>query len=209
HLSSTCHSLKRRQLRNYHNKFSAASLYYRQSKALMFDEMRNRDASCYNAMIRGLTVHGFSQKAIKLYKSLISQGLIPDEATFVVTISACSHSGLVEDGLQIFHSMKAVYGIEPKVEHYGCLVDLLGRSGRLEEAEEKNASRRCHNDCGDRFLGQLKSTMIWRGKWKGVEITSFCFNIYAGVNRWGDVEKTLELMKDHRVSKSPGISTIS
>ncbi|ESQ44640.1 hypothetical protein EUTSA_v10003201mg [Eutrema salsugineum] len=186
----------------------------------MFDEMRDRDASCYNAMIRGLAVHGFGKEAIKLYRSLISQGLIPDEATFVVTISACSHSGLVEDGLQIFHSMKAVYGIEPKVEHYGCLVDLLGRSGRLEEAEDfienmpmkPNAmlwrsflgSAQIHNDL-ERGETALKHLLGLETENSGNYV--LLSNIYAGVNRWGDVEKTRELMKDHRVSKSQGIST--
>ncbi|WZZ02375.1 hypothetical protein YC2023_074703 [Brassica napus] len=186
----------------------------------VFDEMRQRDTLCYNAMIRGLAVHGFGLEAIGFYKKLISQGLAPDEATFLVTISACSHSGLVDEGLQIFDSMKAVYNIEPKVEHYGCLVDLLGRSGRLEEAEEciKKMPMKPNAMLWRSFLGsaQIHNDLV-RGEIAlknllGLEIENsgkyvLLSNIYAGMNRWDDVEKTRELMKDHRVNKSPGIST--
>ncbi|KAJ0262605.1 Pentatricopeptide repeat-containing protein [Hirschfeldia incana] len=188
----------------------------------VFDEMHKRDTLCYNAMIRGLAVHGFGQVAIGFYKNLIAQGLAPDDATFVVTISACSHSGLVDEGLQIFNSMTAIYGIEPKVEHYGCLVDLLGRSGRLEEAEEcikkmpmkPNAmlwrsflgSAQIHNDL-ERGEIALENLLGFETENSGKYV--LLSNIYAGVDRWDDVEKTRELMKDHRVNKSPGISTIN
>ncbi|KAL1199675.1 Pentatricopeptide repeat-containing protein [Cardamine amara subsp. amara] len=188
----------------------------------VFDEMRERDISCYNAMIRGLAVHGFGQEAVEFYKSLISEGLLPDDATFVVTISACSHSGLVDEGLQIFQSMKAVYGIEPKVEHYGCLVDLLGRSGRLEEAEEciKKMPMKPNAMLWRSFLGSaqihgdLERGEIALKHLLGLEFENsgnyvLLSNIYAGVNRWADVEKTRELMKDHCVHKSPGISSIN
>ncbi|KFK31689.1 hypothetical protein AALP_AA6G146400 [Arabis alpina] len=187
----------------------------------VFDKMSKRDTLCYNAMIRGLAVHGFGQEAIEFYKKMISQGLIPDEATFVVTISACSHSGLVDEGLQIFHSMEAVYAMEPKVEHYGCLVDLLGRSGRLEEAEEciekmpmkPNAtlwrsflaSAQTHSD-SERGEIALKHLLGLEFENSGNYV--LLSNIYAGVNRWDDVEKTRELMKHHLVNKSPGISII-
>lgn len=188
----------------------------------VFDKMPKRDTSCYNAMIRGLAVHGFGQEAIEFYKNMISLGLIPDEATFVVTISACSHSGLVDEGLKIFHSMKAVYAIEPKVEHYGCLVDLLGRSGRLEEAEEciKKMPMKPNATLWRSFLasaqihGDLERGEIALKHLLGLEFENsgnyvLLSNIYAGVNRWDDVEKTRELMKDHCVNKSPGISTIN
>lgn len=188
----------------------------------VFDEMRERDTLCYNAMIRGLAVHGFGQEAIGFYENLISQGLAPDDATFVVTISACSHSGLVNEGLELFNSMKTVYGIEPKVEHYGCLVDLLGRSGRLEEAEDcikkmpmkPNTmlwrsflgSAQIHNDL-ERGEIALKNLLGFETENSGKYV--LLSNIYAGVDRWDDVEKTREFMKDHRVNKSPGISTIN
>ncbi|KAL0657182.1 hypothetical protein Bca4012_077766 [Brassica carinata] len=186
----------------------------------VFDEMHHRDTLCYNAMIRGLALHGFGLEAIGFYKNLISQGLAPDEATFLVTISACSHSGLVDEGLQIFNSMKAVYNIEAKVEHYGCLVDLLGRSGWLEEAEEciKKMPMKPNAMLWRSFLGsaQIHNDLV-RGEIAlknllGLEIENsgkyvLLSNIYAGTNRWDDVEKTRELMKDHRVNKSPGIST--
>ncbi|CAH8360482.1 unnamed protein product [Eruca vesicaria subsp. sativa] len=188
----------------------------------VFDEMRVRDTLCYNAMIRGLAVHGFIQEALGVYKNLISEGLTPDDATFVVTISACSHSGLVEEGVRIFGSMKAVYDVEPKVEHYGCLVDLLGRSGRLKEAEEfiEKMPMEPNAMLWRSFLGSaqiyndLERGEIALEKLLGLESENsgkyvLLSNIYAGADRWDGVEKTRELMKDRRVNKSPGISTIN
>lgn len=71
-----------------------------------------------------------------MFNKIKVEGLIPDDVTFVVTISACSHVGLVEEGRRVFNSMKEIFEIEPRLEHYSCLVDLLGRAGQLMEAEE-------------------------------------------------------------------------
>ncbi|XP_010522510.1 PREDICTED: pentatricopeptide repeat-containing protein At5g43790 [Tarenaya hassleriana] len=186
----------------------------------VFDKMPHRDTSCYNAMIRGLAIHGLGHEALEVYEKMISRGLIPDDATFLVTISACSHSGLVEEGLGVFHSIKGAHGVEPKVEHYGCLVDLLGRAGRLKEAEEwiekmpmKPNAKLWRSFLGAATIhGDLERGQIAQKNLLGLEPENgrnyvLLSNIYAGVDRWNDVERARELMKTHGVDKSPGIST--
>ncbi|KAK7267764.1 hypothetical protein RIF29_20443 [Crotalaria pallida] len=88
----------------------------------------------YNSIISGLAHHGLGESAITLFKEMEILGLRPDEVTFVALLCACGHSGLVDDGKKLFESMLTVYGISPQMEHYGCMVDLLGRAGCLDEA---------------------------------------------------------------------------
>ena len=88
----------------------------------------------YNSIISGLAHHGLGEYAITLFKEMGLLGLGPDEVTFVALLCACGHSGLVDDGKKLFESMLTVYGINPQMEHYGCMVDLLGRAGHLNEA---------------------------------------------------------------------------
>lgn len=185
----------------------------------LFDKLPERDTFCYNAMIGGFAAHGHGHHALELYKKMKFEGLVPDSATFVVTISACSHVGLVEEGCEMFKSMKAVHGIEPKLEHYGCLVDLLGRSGRLKEAEKvvqempmkPNAiswrallgAARLH---GNIEIGEvaLKQLIQLEPETSGNYV--LLSNMYASMNRWDDVKRVRTLMKYHGVNKTPGFS---
>ncbi|RWR96853.1 pentatricopeptide repeat-containing protein, mitochondrial-like protein [Cinnamomum micranthum f. kanehirae] len=102
----------------------------------LFEVMPQRDLVSWNSMIAGYAVHGYGEKALMLFKQMMSEVIVPDDITFVVVLSACSHSGLITEGRQYFGCMKRVFGIEPKLEHYSCMIDLLGRVGLLEEALE-------------------------------------------------------------------------
>ncbi|KAJ0565581.1 putative tetratricopeptide-like helical domain superfamily, DYW domain-containing protein [Helianthus annuus] len=102
----------------------------------VFDELPKKDVLCYNAMIRGFATHGYGHKAVDLFENMVSEGLSPDDVKMVVVMCACSHVGPVNKGHEFFCSMRVKYGLEPKVEHYGCLVDLLGRAERISEAME-------------------------------------------------------------------------
>ncbi|CAK8532053.1 unnamed protein product [Lathyrus sativus] len=189
----------------------------------VFDKMadRDRDTFCYNAMIGGFAIHGYGNQALELYRKMKLKGLVPDDATFVVTMFACSHVGLVEEGLKIFKSMKEVHGVEPKLEHYGCLIDLLGRAGRLKEAEDWL-----------RDMPMKPNAVIWRsllgaarlhGKLDMGEVSLrklielepetsgnyvLLSNMYASVARWNDVKRVRMLMKHHGVNKLPGFSLV-
>lgn len=82
------------------------------------------------SMIAGLAMHGRCNDAVKVYQQIIARGIQPTEITFVGVLNACSHSGIVDIGFEIFESMTKDYGLEPRIEHYGCMVDLLARAGR-------------------------------------------------------------------------------
>ncbi|XP_012574292.3 pentatricopeptide repeat-containing protein At5g43790 [Cicer arietinum] len=189
----------------------------------LFDEMpeSNKDTFCYNAMIGGFALHGYGNQALELYRKMKFKGFVPDAATFVVTMFACSHVGLVEKGLEIFKSMKEVPGMEPKLEHYGCLIDLLGRAGRLKEAEEwlqdmpmkPNAvlwrsllgAARLHGnfDVGEVALRKL---IELEPETSGNYV--LLSNMYASVARWDDVNRVRMVMKHNGVNKLPGFSLV-
>ncbi|KAG0472593.1 hypothetical protein HPP92_014450 [Vanilla planifolia] len=102
----------------------------------VFDEMHYKDLHSWTSMIMGLAVNGLGQHAILLFSDMQRTGLMPDSASFVAILAACSHSGLLDEGTQIFESMKAVFGVKPDQKHYGCMVDLFCRAGHLSRAYE-------------------------------------------------------------------------
>ncbi|OVA05377.1 Pentatricopeptide repeat [Macleaya cordata] len=187
----------------------------------LFDQIPEKDTLCYNVMIRGFAIHGYGHQALSLFNRMKLAGLQPDAITFVVVMYACAHVGLVEDGYQCFYSMKEVHGIEPKLEHYGCLVDLLGRAGQLEEAKETifampmkpNAvlwrsllgASRVH---GNLKLGELalKNLIELEPETSGNYV--LLSNMYAKINRWDDVKRVRKVMKDLGVNKMPGSSLV-
>ena len=99
-----------------------------------FDMMGEKDVVCWNALISAYGIMGNGNEAIKLFSKMEHLGLGPNESTFVSVLCACSHSGHVEQGLQIFENMTKVWNIVPNMKHYACIVDLLGRAGRITDA---------------------------------------------------------------------------
>ncbi|CAN8291586.1 unnamed protein product [Cochlearia groenlandica] len=104
----------------------------------IFDRTKNKDVKSWTAMISGYGSHGLAREAITLFDKMEEENLKvkPNEITFLVVLSACSHGGLVTEGIRCFKKMVEVYRFPPKVEHYGCVIDLLGRAGQLQEAYE-------------------------------------------------------------------------
>ncbi|PRQ45215.1 putative pentatricopeptide [Rosa chinensis] len=187
----------------------------------VFDEMPKRDVFAFTSLISGLANNGESASAISLFARMKNEGIAPNEVTFVCVLSACSRVGMVDEGLQIFRSMNNSFRIQPGVQHYGCLVDLLGRAGMLEEANKivtempmepdsyvlgalLNACR-VHGDLDlgkemvERFTGQ-------RLDHSGVHV--LLSNIYASENQWDDVTLLRKGMEEKRVRKVPGCSLI-
>lgn len=102
-----------------------------------FDRMEERNCVSWATMINGYGIHGNGEGAINLFKALMEKGgPMPDNAIFVALLSACSRAGLVEEGLKHFSLMKNVFGLQPTEETYGCVVDLLARSGHISQAKE-------------------------------------------------------------------------
>ncbi|XP_052171924.1 pentatricopeptide repeat-containing protein At1g26900, mitochondrial [Diospyros lotus] len=100
----------------------------------VFDRIESKDVKSWTAMISGFGMHGQAKNAIAFFQRMKEEGHRPNEVTFLAVLSACSHAGLVKEGMSCFESMVQDYGFTPKAEHYGCIVDLLGRAGLLEEA---------------------------------------------------------------------------
>ncbi|KAK3212523.1 hypothetical protein Dsin_017229 [Dipteronia sinensis] len=99
-----------------------------------FEYMPLRNVEAWNAMFSGQAMHGQGKVLLDMFLKMTAE-VKPDDLTFIVVLSDCSHSGLVDHGRHYFHNLEYVYGLTPKIEQYACMVDLLGRVGRLEEAE--------------------------------------------------------------------------
>lgn len=102
----------------------------------VFKEMHHKDKFTWTAMIVGLAINGHGEEALAMFSNMIEASITPDEITYIGVLCACTHAGMVEKGQSFFISMTMQHGIKPNVTHYGCMVDLLGRAGRLEEAHE-------------------------------------------------------------------------
>ncbi|KAJ7531601.1 hypothetical protein O6H91_14G050200 [Diphasiastrum complanatum] len=102
----------------------------------VFDSLPGRDIVSWSALIGGYAQHGLGQEALQVFESMQQEGLKPNDITLVSVLCACSHANLFDDGFRIFQSMFEDVGIAPKMEHYTCIIDLLGRAGNLEEAED-------------------------------------------------------------------------
>ncbi|KAI3668987.1 hypothetical protein L6452_40205 [Arctium lappa] len=187
----------------------------------VFEKMKSKEVSSWNAMIGGLAIHGRAKDAIGLFSQMENENLKPDEITFVGLLNACAHGGLVDEGLEYFTRMEEVHGVEPTVQHYGCVVDLLSRVGRLAEAEELISRMpmapspavwgallgacRVH---GNIEMGERIGKMLIEMEPQNGGRYALLSNIYAKAGRWEDVENLRVLMKEKGVKTSTGRSTI-
>ncbi|CAL9765693.1 unnamed protein product [Musa acuminata subsp. burmannicoides] len=187
----------------------------------LFVRLSQKDVLCYNAMIGGLATHGRGHQAVELFHRMTSEGVGVDEVTFVVVMSACAHAGLVDEGQRLFDEMQEDFGIKPQMEHYGCLVDLLGRSGQLEEAEQviqsmpmkpnailyRSLLTACgiHNnlEIGERTVAQLIHSEPEHG---GNYV--LLSNMFAKICRWDGVMQVRKVMKEKGIDKTPGSSLV-
>ncbi|KAF3774466.1 Pentatricopeptide repeat-containing protein [Nymphaea thermarum] len=99
---------------------------------LVFKLARNKDVTVWTSLISGLASHGFGRTAIQLFEEMKRSGVAPNDLTLVAVLSACTHAGLVQEGLSIFERIRSEFCIQPKIEHYGCMVDLLERAGLID-----------------------------------------------------------------------------
>eukprot|EP01018_Ginkgo_biloba_P030316 Gb_23088 [translate_table: standard] len=186
-----------------------------------FDKLSERDVVSWNAMIAGYGMHGHGKDALKLFHHMQEAGMKPDHITFVAVLSACSHAGLVNEGCQYFQHMSQDHCIPPMLEHYACMVDLLGRAGRLDEAHDliKNMPLEpdarvwaallgaCRLHCNIE-LGEHVAEQLIRLEPKTSANYILLSNIYAAAGRWEDVAKVRMRMRDVGLKKMPGCSWI-
>lgn len=187
----------------------------------VFTRMLEKDVISWSTMIAGLAQNGFSREALNLFQSMKDYGAKPLYITILGVLFACSHAGLVEDGWYYFQSMKKLFGIDPGREHYGCIIDLLGRAGKLDRA-----IKLIHE------MGFEPDAVTWRALLgacrvhRNVDLAIFAAkqilkldpedagtyillsNIYANSQRWDEVAEVRRTMKAKGVRKEPGCSWI-
>ncbi|KAF8020970.1 hypothetical protein BT93_G1400 [Corymbia citriodora subsp. variegata] len=188
----------------------------------VFNEMPERNVLTWTVAINGLAVHGRSAEALKLFHDMKESGMQPDSITFSAVLVACSHAGLVKEGRGIFESIKKEYGMEPTLEHYGCMVDIFGRAGMVEQAYEfvEKMPIRPNSVVWRTLLGacvnhnHLGLAEKARGRIHELDPHHdgdyvLLSNAYGGVGKWNRKAQMRILMKDRRISKRPGYSLIN
>ncbi|XP_077227094.1 tetratricopeptide repeat (TPR)-like superfamily protein [Tasmannia lanceolata] len=186
-----------------------------------FEGMPEKDVVTWNTMISGYARHGFGKEALKVFESMRMTDIKPDNITMVGVLSACSHAGLVEKGMDYFYSMNQDYGITAKPQHYTCMIDLLGRAGRLEEAQALMRNMPFEPDAtmwgallgasrihGNTKLGEQAAERVFEMEPENAGMYVLLSNLYAAAGRWSDVGKMRVIMRDRGVKKVPGFSWI-
>jgi pentatricopeptide repeat protein len=187
----------------------------------VFKGMHHRDKFTGTAIILGLAVNGYGEEAIQMFYRMIGVSETPDEVTFIGVLTACTHAGLVDQGREFFLSMIETYNIAPNVVHYGCIIDLLGRAGKITEALETIdqmpmkpnstilgtllAARRVH---GNSKIGELVAERLLELHPENSMVYTLLSNMYAKCNRWEDVRRLRHAIMEKGIKKEPGCSLI-
>jgi pentatricopeptide repeat protein len=187
----------------------------------LFNKMYRRTVVTWTSIIAGYAIHGCGKEALKLFQQMECSDISPNHITLVCVLSACCHAGMVNEGYHYFNCMSECYGITPVMEHYSCMVDLLGRAGRLDEAHDfinkmpikpdamvlgcLLGACRMHNNIE---LAEHVTEQLFELEPKNSAPYVLLSNIYAAAGRWTDMEKVQKMMKDRGVKKTPGCSWI-
>lgn len=188
----------------------------------VFESMEEKNVFTWNALIKGYALAENGQEAVRWFSKMELDGAKPNEVTLIAVLCGCVHSGLVERGREIFSSLlHQKYGFSPGVKHYACMVDLLARDGRLEDALriiEKipfQATKTIWGAffSGCRVHGNLELSEISSRKLVDLEPENSAYyvilsNLYAEMGRWDDVEEIRRLMKDRELKKDSGSSCV-
>ncbi|THU72523.1 hypothetical protein C4D60_Mb04t13040 [Musa balbisiana] len=188
----------------------------------LFEQMGNKDVYAWTAMISGLASHGRCDDALSLFHQMVDVGVQPNERTVTAALCACRSAGWVTEGYRIYNYMHR-FGLRPKIQHYGCMVDLLARAGHLDEAEGFLRRMPIEPD------SVLWRTLIWASRlhgehdraehlmteWQQLEVNTtdsgsyvLIGNIYASMGDWGKKARIRESMASKNINKLPGYSRI-
>ncbi|KAG6520076.1 pentatricopeptide repeat-containing protein At5g65570-like [Zingiber officinale] len=187
---------------------------------IIFDDLPELDVASSNCMINVYALNGHGVEALRIFEMMKVQGLKPNDATFVGVLSSCSNAGLLDEGRQVFSFITNHYDKGPSIDHYGCMVDLLGRAGKLEEAEG--------------LLTKIKNPdkVLWRSLLSACKIHGrldlakrvarnileldagdngtyiLMSNIYASLGQWEEVMRMKSTIRRIKVKKDPAMSWI-
>lgn len=188
----------------------------------VFEEMPHKNDVSWNAMISALASHGRAEEALALFKRMLKEGgsICPNDITFIGVLSACVHAGFVNQGRYLFNMMDE-FGLEPKIEHFSCMVDLFSRAGLLYEAWDFITKMPGQPD--EVLLGTLLGACQKRRNAEiGERVTQLLLEmepsnsanyiisskLYANVKKWDESARMRMLMRDRGISKVPGCSWI-
>lgn len=187
----------------------------------VFDQMDKRDVVSWNSLISCYGIHGYGKKAIQVFKDMISHGVSPNHISFISVLGACSHSGLVMEGKMLFDSMIREHGMYPSMEHYACLVDLLGRANQLDEAAKIIEDMRiepgpkvwgallgsCRIHCNVE-LAERACKRLFELEPRNAGNYVLLADIYAEAEMWNEVKRVKQLLEARKLQKVPGCSWI-
>ncbi|KAL3843421.1 hypothetical protein ACJIZ3_000824 [Penstemon smallii] len=187
----------------------------------LFNNMPFGDTVLWNTIIHGYSQHGQGDKALQAFTTMIDEGVLPDGVTFLGILSACSHMGLVEEGRKHFQSMSELYGISPRVEHYACIVYILGRAGKFDQVQSfisdmeltpnaliwENVLGACSIH-GNVELGEIAAKKVFQMEPEMDSNYILLSNLYASRGRWDDVSKVRASMSSKGIKKETGCSWI-
>jgi len=190
------------------------------SAVRVFDSTAEKDVVLWSSMIAGYGAHGLGQEAVALYQKMIGSSIKPNSVTFVSVLSACSHSGMVQEGRQIFDSMTRVYGVMPNPEHQSAMVDLLGQAGKLQEAikfiQEMDGRAVADTWCAllaacrehNTEMSEAVAENLIKLDPDHVGYYNLLTNIYAFDEKWESVKETRDTVQGRGLHKVPGYSAV-
>lgn len=188
----------------------------------VFDNMGpEKDVMAWSAMITALAMHGLWEECLEFFAKMINDGVNPNAVTFVGVLCACVHGGLVSEGNEYFKRMMRECGISPLIQHYGCMVDLYSRAGRIEDAWNVVKSMPMEPDVliwgallsGARMHGDIEACEISIKKLLELDPSNsgayvLLSNVYAKMGRWREVRHLRDLMELRGIKKVPGCSLV-
>lgn len=189
---------------------------------LMFDILGpEKDVMAWSAMISALAMHGLAEECLGIFARMINNGLRPNAVTFLGVLCACVHRGLVSAGIEYFKRMTIEFGIIPLIQHYGCMVDLYSRAGRIKAARNVVKSMPMKPDVliwgsllsGARMHGDIETCEISLKKLVELDPSNsgayvLLSNVYAKLGRWGEVRQLRDFMEARGIKKVPGCSLV-
>lgn len=187
----------------------------------IFDSSLDKNLCTWNAMIVGFSMHGLGQLSLTYFSRMIEAGVKPDGVSFLGVLVGCSHAGLVDEARKLFTDMESVYMVSREQKHYGCMADLLGRAGLIEEAMEMIMRMPMGGDVfvwggllsGCRLHGNVEvakkaAERVMKLKPDDGGVYSIMANVYANAEQWDDVLKMRRSRDSKRVKKNAGCSLI-
>lgn len=180
-----------------------------------------KDVMAWSAMITAFAMHGLSEECLELFARMVNDGVRPNAVTFVGVLCACVHGGLVSEGNEYFKKRMKEYGVSPTIQHYGCIVDLYSRAGRIEDAWNVVKSMPMEPDVmiwgallnGARIHGDVETCEIAITKLLELDPANssayvLLSNVYAKLGRWREVRHLRDLMEVRGIKKLPGCSLV-